>query len=242
MASRFVARLDARWYPGEGRTWDNARYRTYLLERLTPASRVLDIGAGRGRIPEMNLRGQVREIVGIDPDPCVLQNPYLDQSIHHPDVLAPLPFPDGSFDAVVTSNVLEHVESPVPFFREVRRVLRPGGLFISKTPNRGHYVAVIAAMTPHAFHEWVNARRGRAAADTYPTYYRANSMGRLRALASETGFEAVDLGTWEGPPNYLRILPPVYPLGILYERVVNASPALAPFRAVLVSTLRAVPA
>jgi hypothetical protein len=117
-------------------------------------------------------------------------------------------------------------------------VLRPGGLFISKTPNRTHYVAALATVTPHRFHEWVNKRRGRPEADTFPTFYRANTAGAVRGLARAAGFEVVDVARWEGPPNYLRILPPLYPVGILYERLVNATEVLAPFRAVLVATLR----
>lgn len=230
--------FDERFYPTERGAWDNKRYRELLLPFLKPTDRVLDLGAGRGRIPEMNLKGVVREVVGLDPDPCVLENPYLDQAIAVEDPRAPLPFADASFDAVVTANVLEHVDRPEQLFAEVYRVLKPGGLFISKTPNRGHYVAAIASLTPHAFHEWVNVRRGRAAADTYPTFYRANSQRAIRRLARRGGFEVVRLGTWEGPPNYLRILPPAYPVGIAYERLVNSTDALSHFRAVLVSVLR----
>ena len=230
--------IDARFYPTEIGAWDNARFRNVLLSLLRPSDRVLDLGAGRGRIPEMNLLGAVAEVVGIDPDPCVLDNPYLHRAVHVTDPAAPLPFASESFDAVVTANVLEHVQEPRSLFREVHRVLRPGGLFISKTPNRGHYVAAIATLTPHAFHEWVNARRGRDATDTYPTFYRANSRRSVRLLARQTPFEVESLQTWEGPPNYLRILPIAYPLGVLYERVVNSTEHLGDLRAVLVAVLR----
>ncbi len=236
--SAFVKSLDARFYPSEHGAWDNKRFRELLLPIVRLEHRILDLGAGRGRVPEMNFRGLAREVVGIDPDPCVRENPFLDRAVVADDPRAPLPFDDASFDVVITCNVLEHVSDPAALFAEVRRVLRPGGWFISKTPNRGHYVALIASVTPHRFHEWVNERRGRASADTYPTYYRANSRGAVRALAEGAGF-AVELATtWEGPPNYLRILPPAYPLGIVYERLVNSSPALEGLRAVLVSILR----
>lgn len=236
--SRLLRWLDDRFYPNERGAWDNARYRALLLPLLKPTDTVLDLGAGRGRIPEMNLKGLVREVVGIDPDPCVLENPYLDRAVHEADPRAPLPFGDATFDVVVTSNVLEHVDTPDALFAEVRRVLKPGGLFVNKTPNRGHYVAVIASLTPHGFHEWVNARRGRAAADTYPTFYRVNSRAAVAAVAERSGFEVVRIETWEGPPNYLRILPPAYVLGIAYERIVNSTATLSHFRAVLTAVLR----
>jgi SAM-dependent methyltransferase len=236
--SSLIRWLDDKFYPNERGAWDNARYRALVLPLLKSTDRVLDLGAGRGRIPEMNLKGLVREVVGIDPDPCVLENPYLDKAVHASNPKAPLPFEDSSFDLVITSNVLEHVDAPTELFREVRRVLKPGGLFVNKTPNSGHYVALIASLTPHWFHEWVNAKRGRVAADTYPTYYRANSRRAIETLCRGGGFDVVQIARWEGPPNYLRILPPVYALGILYERVVNSSASLGHFRAVLASVLR----
>ncbi|MEO5869831.1 MAG: class I SAM-dependent methyltransferase [Gemmatimonadaceae bacterium] len=234
----FIDRLDAAWYPGESHGWDSDRFRAHLLGLVRPDHRVLDLGAGRGIIPQMNLQGVVAHVTGVDPDPCVAENPYLDEAVVLPDPRQGLPFPDASFDVVMTSNVLEHVEAPSQLFREVWRLLRPGGLFVSKTPNRGHYVALIASATPHGFHEWINGRRGHSAEDTYPTLYRANTRRAVRRLAEEAGFEIAGLTTWEGAPNYLRIMPPAYPLGIGYERLVNSTDALADFRAVLVATLR----
>lgn len=46
-----------------------------------------------------------------------------------------LPFPDGTFDAAISINVLEHVPDPARFAREAARVLRPGGRLLMVTPN-----------------------------------------------------------------------------------------------------------
>lgn len=45
-----------------------------------------------------------------------------------------LPFPDGSFDAVLCSQVFEHVFAPEEFLREIHRVLRPGGRLLLAVP------------------------------------------------------------------------------------------------------------
>lgn len=55
-------------------------------------------------------------------------------------------FEDGTFDLVVTQDVLEHVFDPVAVFREVARTLRPGGAHIATTPMvRGRLPTIICA-------------------------------------------------------------------------------------------------
>jgi SAM-dependent methyltransferase len=47
-----------------------------------------------------------------------------------------IPYPDQWFDVVVTNQVFEHVADPPPALREIRRVLKPGGVFIALFPDR----------------------------------------------------------------------------------------------------------
>jgi len=47
-----------------------------------------------------------------------------------------LPFPTGVFGSVVSFQVIEHVDNPAKFLREIGRVLRPGGECFLTTPNR----------------------------------------------------------------------------------------------------------
>jgi SAM-dependent methyltransferase len=48
--------------------------------------------------------------------------------------LEKLTFADGSFDLVITQDVFEHVLHPAPAFREIERVLRPGGAHVFTVP------------------------------------------------------------------------------------------------------------
>ena len=56
----------------------------------------------------------------------------------------PLPFPEGSYDAIVFNEIFEHLRiNPIFTLQEVKRVLKPGGLLLLSTPNllsvRGMY-------------------------------------------------------------------------------------------------------
>jgi 2-polyprenyl-3-methyl-5-hydroxy-6-metoxy-1,4-benzoquinol methylase len=51
------------------------------------------------------------------------------------DLTGKLPWPDASFDLVVSIEGIEHLENPYAFVREMHRLCRPGGVFIITTPN-----------------------------------------------------------------------------------------------------------
>jgi SAM-dependent methyltransferase len=184
----------------------------------------------------MNFKGRAREVCGLDPDPRVVDNPSLDEG--RVGVGESIPYPDARFDLVFADNVLEHLPDPGRVFAEVARVLRPGGGFLAKTPNKWHYVPLIARLTPHAFHRWVVRWRGRAGDDVFPTRYRANSPAAIERLAATAGLEVVRIDLIEGRPEYLRFSTPTYLLGWLYERLVNRVPGLGQFRVLLIVELR----
>lgn len=228
--------MDRTFYPGIGSNWDDDVLRRRLVECLTPTSVVLDLGAGRGLVRQMDVRGLAGRICGIDRDVRVLDNPYLDDARVADAV--DVPYPDATFHVIFANNVLEHLEEPGAAFKEVKRLLRPGGVFLFKTPNRRHYVPTIARLTRHSIHERVNRLRGRAATDTHPTRYRANSGKDIGRLAAEAGLQVVRFDHVEGRPEYMRLTPATYFLGLCYERLVNRFDALRGLRVILVGELR----
>jgi SAM-dependent methyltransferase len=231
-----VAQFDHAWYPGIEINWDDQQFRRRIVRHLRPSSAVLDLGAGAGIVPQMNFRGLAAHICGIDLDPRVLTNPTLDDAqIANADGI---PYEPNRFDIVFSDNVLEHLEDPLSVFREVARVLKPGGVFLFKTPNKWHYMPIIARLTPHRFHQYVNSLRGRAVRDTFATRYRANSCRDVTRLAGSAGLIVESIELIEGRPEYLRIAWPTYLLGVAYERIVNWSEAFASVRILLIGTLR----
>lgn len=234
--SGLVARIDRALYPGFERNWDDRLFRERILARLKPDWHVLDLGAGAGIVEQMNFKGLAARVCGVDLDPRVTRNPMLDEG--KVSDAGGIPYPDESFDLVFSDNVMEHLADPLAVLCEVRRVLRPGGVLLFKTPNKYHYMPLIARATPHRFHQFVNRLRGRAEVDTFPTLYRANSAGAVRRLAAQAGLEIDQIERIEGRPEYLRMAWPAYLLGAVYERVVNAFGLFAPFRILLVAQLR----
>jgi len=234
--SSLVSAIDRAWYPGYGRHWDDALFRQRVLAELRPDSIILDLGAGAGIIPEMRFRGLAARVCGVDLDSRVLDNPLLDEAWVAD--AGQVPYADGYFDLVLCNNVLEHLAEPARAFAEAARVLRPGGAFLFKTPNKWHYVATISRLTGHGFHRYVNRRRGRAARDTFPTLYRANTAPAIARLAAGAGLQVESLEHIEGRPEYLRLAWPAYVLGAAYERLVNATTLLAPFRVLFIGRLR----
>jgi SAM-dependent methyltransferase len=231
-----VGRIDRACYHRFQRNWDDQLFRERILLHLGAEVAALDLGAGAGIVEQMNFKGLAASVCGVDLDPRVVSNPMLDEGrVANADRI---PFEDARFDVVFSDNVLEHLEEPLQVFREVARVLKPGGVFLFKTPNKWHYMPTIARLTPHGFHQYVNRLRGRAEVDTFPTRYRANCLGDIKRLAGGAGLLVERVERIEGRPEYLRMAWPTYLVGLAYERLVNSTEILAPMRILLVGSLR----
>ena len=79
-----------------------------------------------------------------------------------------LPFPDGTFNVVVSSECVEHTPDPLLAIREMVRVLRPGGTLVLSTPNRVWRWSVTVAETLgirkfSGVENWVGRRQVRRA-------------------------------------------------------------------------------
>jgi SAM-dependent methyltransferase len=116
--------------------------------QIRPGSRVLDVGAGFGRhaFEVARLGGRV---VALDyaADEVTQTRATIGAMVADGEIpldrfcgvlqgdATRLPFADGSFDVVITSEVLEHIQDDVAALSEMVRVLRPGGSFAATVPS-----------------------------------------------------------------------------------------------------------
>ena len=204
------------------------RFYNRINALVGPDDVVLDVGCGRGRQNDpceyhhrlMRLADRCRAFIGIDVDPAAEANPYVSEFRLIDDVDR-WPIDDASVDLVVSDYVLEHVEDPDAFFSEVTRVLRPGGTFCARTPNKRGYVGTISRLIPDRLHASITGRVQvtREAEDVFPTYYRANTPGAVRRLFRAHGMEGVVIPV-ENEPNYFRFSALAYRAGAVLHKLI----------------------
>lgn len=111
------------------------RYRFLGLEKYLPGARLIDVGCGTGhRVIPLAVRFGAKEYVGIDHSTASLevaadlvQELGLRNATLMEGDLFDLPYPDGSFDIVISQGVLHHTSDPYRGFRELVRICKPGG-------------------------------------------------------------------------------------------------------------------
>ena len=159
----------------------------------TNATEILDYGAGRGmfwyedpseyRKALRDLRTTGGKVTACDIDEAVLGHPCSHEQVKI-ELRKKLPFDDDSFDVIVSENTFEHIEDAEFVASELVRILRPGGYICARTPNRWGYLRLLSGMVPNSLHAKVlsHVQPDRKAEDVFPTVYKMNSPGQIRAL------------------------------------------------------------
>lgn len=201
--------------------WDEDRVGALLAD--VPGKRVLDVGCGHANL-SAHLAGEGAEVHGIDVAGEMLRVARQRHgdlvALYRADFTAPLPFVDGCFDLAVCTLALEHTPDWDGTFRELFRVLRPGGTVVVHTNNPVHsYVVTELATAPDvtvdsADYPRVEAygRRWGPGGEVLPLYRRP--VGELLRPALDAGFvidrfvepgpgEFDDPHTESGPPMYV---------------------------------------
>lgn len=118
-----------------------------VLPYLPPAARVLEIGAGTGQ-QALELERRGFDVSAIDLETSDYSGHRVFPVINYDG--STIPFPNGSFDTIFTSHVLEHVADLPRLQSEMKRVLRPGGECLHVLPTHIWRFWTSAAALPGA--------------------------------------------------------------------------------------------
>ena len=206
-----------------------------LAARGGPASRVLDVGCGSGALSIGLSEGADVEMVSMDILRARIEAARARRSSRESAATAAmrllradaesLPFRDETFDAVVATEVLEHLDAPNRLFREVRRVLRPDGRFVLTTPNREALPYRVlhlfpdstvrkwaATWTQESLHPELVDSHGTAGPKTHPVRHRREgfSVAEVEALGTSAGLPMLRGYTYRIPlpDRLMEILTP----------------------------------
>jgi ubiquinone/menaquinone biosynthesis C-methylase UbiE len=116
----------------------DVRYKSLLIEQanIQPGHHVLDLGCGTGTLAIMAKQAQPgAEVAGLDADPDMLKVAKYKSAQQKVPVsfdvgfTNKLPYPDESFDRVLSSIMIHHLKTPhkIQTAQEVYRILKPGG-------------------------------------------------------------------------------------------------------------------
>ncbi len=152
---------------------------------------ILDCGTGMGFYAHVlnRLFPQCR-VVGLDGDPRALG--YARAHLGAQTALARgdiqrLPFAEGSFDGVILSEVLEHLEDDLEGLRQIHRVLRPGGALAVTVPYE-RYPAWYDPINRVAEGVFRRPIRQGPFAGIWANHRRLYGVEALRAVLIEAGF------------------------------------------------------
>lgn len=126
-------------------------------------------------------------------------------------------FPDQSFDVVRISHVLEHVTAPIPFLKELQRVLKPEGILAVATPNR----EPLSFAVMNRLRRFLKQDRRLTSHVCPPSHVLGLNQKSLTALAERSGLRSLETFTVSmGSPTYF----PMFFDGLLFRFRVNDIP------------------
>lgn len=213
-SSRLIAQLIVDAYDGELKT--HAR------------GDLLDLGCGKVPFYEA-YRDLISSCTCVDWPGSPHGNLHVDQFC---DLSRTLPFDDGTFDTVISSDVIEHLPDPVLAFNEMARVLRPGGKLILNTP-----FLYMLHEVPHDYYRHTRYSLHRLSTEAGMEVLELRELGGIADVLGDLSAKVVGLIPHLGPSLaaiWQRVLIILAQTGV-YQRIRRASAPRFPLGYFMVS-------
>lgn len=182
-----------------------ATHAGFLLPYLTRGMRVLDAGCGPGSIT-IDLAELVApgETIGIDVEESQIQRARqlagtrgIDNVRFETGSLYQLPFPNEGFDAILLHGVIEHLSDRMQAIKEVRRVLKPGGIVGMRNGDWGAFLFAPRDALAHRFFDLLQSLMLQKGGDPY---CGRNQLGLLRAAGFNRVVVSASFDCWTRTP------------------------------------------
>lgn len=203
-----AARVEARARLSEGRSADPI-YATVadMLASCNAHGVVADVGCGSGALWPA-LKGRFSACIGLDAARYAGLPRDIDFRAIDLDT-GRLPLENANVDAAVAVEVIEHLENPRAFARELARIVRPGGWVVISTPNQLSLLSLLTLAAKGRFSAFQDAE--------YPAHLTALLEVDLRRILAEAGLRdirvaytsrgRIPFSGWHYPPA-LAVLAP----------------------------------
>jgi SAM-dependent methyltransferase len=216
-ASAWAERLSEKYFGNSVHPY--ATFESVVRQYLRPNQTLLDAGCGHGAPVLSKFRGSAAKLIGVDVIDFDSALPGIELINRN---LTDTGLPSASVDTIMSRSVMEHITDPPNLYREMSRVLRPGGHFIFLTGNMWDYAAIIAKLVPNRYHPWIVARtQGREERDTFPVAYKTNTRRAVATFAHDSNFEIVSFAYLGQYPAYFLFNGPLFLLATAYEKAIN---------------------
>jgi SAM-dependent methyltransferase len=218
---------------------DEHPYRVFEREvehYLRPKHVLLDAGCGRAAPILAKFTGRARRLIGVDL--VDFAEGLAGMELLNED-LGNISLPAESVDLVMSRAVMEHITEPDRVYREIQRILKPGGHFVFLTANLWDYASILATLIPNRYHaSIVSKMEGRAEHDVFPTAYRTNTRSAVTKWARRSGLELASFRYLGQYPSYFMFNGFLFLLATGYQKLISRATWLNFLQGWILVTLR----
>jgi SAM-dependent methyltransferase len=161
-----------------------------LLAHLPDGAKVLDIGCGDAVFAELMPRFDWYGM-DINTSRAVKRNIKL---ADHDLMVKPYPYADSTFDAIITSEVLEHLWTPATVHQEAARLIKRNGTYVVSTPNFNwimHHLANFSQLLYDDTKSWVREHINQFDAETHTKYLRQSGFSVEKVQGADAHYCAL---------------------------------------------------